>query len=176
MEHEYELFHHGIKGQKWGVRRFQRKDGSLTPAGKKRARDMSDEELSSSVKRMTLEKTYDKLSKDRQGSSKLEKAQKVANASSRLVDDVKKLERETRPAPAPKTRMNLSKMTDQQLRERITRENLERQYNDLFNPQQAPTVSRGRKIAQGIIEGVGTAIAITGGALGIAVAIKELKG
>ena len=32
-----ELYHHGIKGQKWGVRRFQNKDGSLTPAGKKRA-------------------------------------------------------------------------------------------------------------------------------------------
>ena len=31
-----ELQHHGIKGQKWGVRRFQNKDGSLTPAGKKR--------------------------------------------------------------------------------------------------------------------------------------------
>lgn len=28
--------HHGIKGQKWGVRRFQNKDGSLTPAGEKR--------------------------------------------------------------------------------------------------------------------------------------------
>lgn len=28
--------HHGIKGQKWGVRRFQKKDGSLTPEGKKR--------------------------------------------------------------------------------------------------------------------------------------------
>ena len=31
-----ELYHHGIKGQKWGVRRFQNKDGSLTPAGRKR--------------------------------------------------------------------------------------------------------------------------------------------
>ena len=30
------LYHHGIKGQKWGVRRFQRKDGTRTPAGKKR--------------------------------------------------------------------------------------------------------------------------------------------
>ena len=28
--------HHGIKGQKWGVRRFQNKDGSLTPIGRKR--------------------------------------------------------------------------------------------------------------------------------------------
>lgn len=29
------LYHHGIKGQKWGVRRFQNQDGTLTNAGKK---------------------------------------------------------------------------------------------------------------------------------------------
>lgn len=32
-----ELYHHGIKGQKWGVRRYQNKDGTLTTEGKKRA-------------------------------------------------------------------------------------------------------------------------------------------
>ena len=31
-----ELQHWGIKGMKWGIRRFQKKDGSLTPEGKKR--------------------------------------------------------------------------------------------------------------------------------------------
>lgn len=31
-----QLFHHGIKGQKWGVRRYQNTDGSLTAAGKQR--------------------------------------------------------------------------------------------------------------------------------------------
>lgn len=34
MEDAY-LIHHGIKGQRWGVRRFQNADGSLTAAGKK---------------------------------------------------------------------------------------------------------------------------------------------
>lgn len=31
-----ELYHHGIKGQKWGVRKYQNPDGSLTPSGAKR--------------------------------------------------------------------------------------------------------------------------------------------
>lgn len=42
MYYSNELYHHGIKGQKWGVRRFQNKDGSLTNAGRKRYDDESD--------------------------------------------------------------------------------------------------------------------------------------
>lgn len=34
--YEDSLYHHGIKGQKWGVRRFQNADGSLTAKGQKR--------------------------------------------------------------------------------------------------------------------------------------------
>ena len=32
-----ELYHHGVKGQRWGIRRYQNKDGSLTALGRKRA-------------------------------------------------------------------------------------------------------------------------------------------
>lgn len=41
MYYETELCHHGIKGQKWGVRRFQNPDGSLTKAGLKRYNELS---------------------------------------------------------------------------------------------------------------------------------------
>ena len=36
-----ELYHYGVKGMKWGVRRYQNKDGSLTTAGKKRKRALT---------------------------------------------------------------------------------------------------------------------------------------
>lgn len=39
---EADLTHHGIKGMKWGVRRFQNADGSLTTAGKKRYQTAAD--------------------------------------------------------------------------------------------------------------------------------------
>lgn len=37
-----ELYHHGILGQRWGIRRFQNPDGSLKPAGEKRYSSPSD--------------------------------------------------------------------------------------------------------------------------------------
>lgn len=40
-----ELYHHGIKGQKWGVRRYQNKDGSLTPEGIIRYSEESDKSI-----------------------------------------------------------------------------------------------------------------------------------
>ena len=54
------MFHHGIKGQKWGVRRFQKKDGSLTPAGKKRYDDGGEvsTEKKKSKHRLRLEEKF----------------------------------------------------------------------------------------------------------------------
>jgi hypothetical protein len=50
--------HHGIKGQKWGVRRYQNKDGSLTPAGEKRYDDSNQSSKKKSKYRINLENKY----------------------------------------------------------------------------------------------------------------------
>lgn len=61
-----ELYHHGILGQKWGVRRYQNPDGSLTAAGKKRyASEVSKNAYDSDKLRKTkaYKTAYDEISK-----------------------------------------------------------------------------------------------------------------
>lgn len=185
------IYHHGIKGMKWGIRRFQNKDGTRTEAGKKRARQasseevhddytrahtnksvksMSDDELNKRINRLKKERSYNDMTKT---PDKLERSKKIVDASSNLLRTAKQLNDETmRPV---KKKLDLSNMTDQELRDKINRANLERQYNDLFGVE-APTVSKGQAYLSNILEGAGTALAIGSSALGIALAIKELRG
>ena len=55
-----ELYHHGIKGMKWGIRRYQNADGSLTNAGKKRAERKLNKLFKKSDKAISKYKSYDR--------------------------------------------------------------------------------------------------------------------
>lgn len=163
-----ELYHHGIKGMKWGVRRYQNKDGSLTAAGKKRMyREQFDLEGADKKTRSKYHTDASKWVKE-----DTERTKRLVDESSQLTNKLKNMN-DTSMRNKPKSRMDLSKMSDKEMRDRINRELLERQYNDVFNPAK---VSKGRETASKTLEVAGNVLAIGSSALGIALAIKELRG
>lgn len=163
-----ELLHYGVLGMKWGKRRYQNKDGSLTTAGKKRMyKEMYSLDGAEAKERKKYNADPDKWVKDDLG-----KSRRLTDESKRMTDELKRAN-EMAIKNRPKTKMDLSSMTDKQMRDEINRALLERQYNDMFAPQ---NTSKGREHVGRILETAGSTLAITSSALGIALAIKELKG
>ena len=76
------LSHHGVKGQRWGVRRFQNPDGSLTEKGKRRMKTLQDKSDKldakkaklNSPKNMVRLSQYKSLSADRHAAANQHKA------------------------------------------------------------------------------------------------------
>ena len=118
-----ELIHYGILGMKWGIRRFQNKDGTLTPAGKKRYRERS-----------TTDKPH---------------------------EDYKR-------AHTPKS---IKSMSDAELRNRLNRLQMERQYSQLSSSN----VSKGREYVQKIIKAGTTVTTVTTTAITLYNNVNKIK-
>lgn len=167
MEYEYVLVHHGVKGMKWGVRRYRNEDGTLTEAGKKRY-DRDQRENSGKKKGNKVSQA----DPNRWVREDMERSKRLADASSNMTRELKRINDEASRS-TPKRKMDLSSMSDKQMRDEINRALLERQYNDMFAPQK---VNKGREYASEALRTAGDVLAITSSALAIALAIKELRG
>jgi hypothetical protein len=152
-----ELYHHGIKGQKWGVRRFQNKDGSLTPAGKQKygSKENFDKQYPEDVKKS--------INKAKSGMSKAGGAVKKAQDFNDKM--VKKANEE-------QIKKDVSKMSDQELQKIVNRLNMEERYKQVMNSRAA---EEGKNNVSKVLEYAGTALAVGVGAMDLMLKIQEMK-
>lgn len=157
-----ELYHHGIKGQRWGIRRFQNKDGTLTEAGKKR------------------KEIYDPVNQFNESQNKYYQAKKQANDNFTNIgqqglnigrEGLKVYDRFASHKKEPP--VDLSSMTDKELQARINRLNMEQTYRRLTATDDVP---KGRQFAEDVLSVGGSALAVTSSALAIALSVKQLRG
>ena len=152
---ENELYHDGVKGMRWGVRRYQNKDGSLTSAGKKRYGTKSNFEKVQSAKRAATNKIKTQKAKDKANArtqAEIEKYQKKASKKSNKKNIQEQNEN------------SIKDLTDAELIKRTNRLNAEKnlieaQKNHLqaqqqFSALQPKKINKGKELAERLVKDV----------------------
>ena len=128
-----ELMHYGVLGMRWGVRRYQNKDGTLTRAGKRKEK---------------------KLAKQRAENLKKARAAK-AERKGKITTD----------------RLSPKKMTDKELKDRIARLELEKQYMNAVKENRL-AITRGKRFVDKFLDSTVDKVAENAAADVVAQAIK----
>lgn len=132
---ENELTHWGVRGMRWGVRRYQNKDGTLTKAGKKRYND-----------ELAAVKKEEQALKNRQSvqtkMDKLAARKKAVEEGNKELDGKlgRKAKKGSTPGEATPAKKSIKDMSDDELAKAVNRARLEDAYRQL-NPE--PSAKQG---------------------------------
>lgn len=147
---EDELAHWGIKGMRWGIRRYQNKDGSLTAAGKKHR-------AAEEAKLKERERNIKGREKARLAQAKIDAKKRELDAREKALKNGKILV-PNKPQPKPEAKGDpIKKLSDDELRAETNRMRLEKEYYDArknlaaANPKQ---VSKGQKFLNSVMNDV----------------------
>lgn len=139
-----ELTHHGVKGMRWGVRRFQNKDGSLTGAGKKRYGDKPPgvkAKTGTAVKKKKLTRPQKKA---------LEKARAAREAKRKEAEKNKEFEAERQKAIASGSAKDIlkfqGKLTQQEMQQVSQRIKWEQEMKNIADSEVSPGRAKADKM------------------------------
>lgn len=155
------LAHHGIKGMKWGVRRFRNKDGTLTEAGKKRY----GKDLKLGYRDKTGALTKDGLARtsitSTQGSKVVSGSQTVTRGVRGIYDAFNPEVKNRYNKRKNLTQEEMNRMSDDDLRKLINRIGMEQQYSQLTQEREAANKVRvGLDIADSLLTVGGGALTV----------------
>ena len=168
-----ELYHHGVKGQRWGVRRYQNKDGSLTSYGKKRyAKELA--KLEAEKKRVRQqEQTAKKMKKLDDMRKDIDERKKALKTDDETPEPTKQSKTQSTPQ-----KRKLSELSNEEIQAKIDRMNLENKYKELAQAQidavSKKEVSKGRKFTEEVLEKAGKNIATQAAAWAIGTGVNKL--
>lgn len=138
-----QLMHYGVLGMKWGRRRYQNKDGSLTPAGEKRYAEKGYAEDAYKSNKTVFGKAYDKYT----GAHKI--AGKIQADVSTKAENRKRANEFINSKTTKKTRDAVAKLTTGQA---VGRSMLMGSYGALvYTSLRANNVSKGKAAAQAVV-------------------------
>lgn len=148
---EYEFCHSGIKGMKWGIRRYQNPDGSLTVAGRAHYGVGGGRGKTESINKANRVKIRQEKRDARIESRKVNK--ELSQKKDQEQQELRRYE-ELRRTPA-------KRLSENEIKELTARLQMEKSYKDLLKQTEDPKLFDGKKFVVDILQSSGKTI-ITG--------------